>query len=84
MTLDGNRKFADKLLEQVQQVPGTVDLRIQQPFDQPYLHVDVDRTKAQQVGFTQRDVATDLLISLSGSFQTTPDLLAESEERREL
>jgi len=70
---DGNRAFADKLLERIQQVPGTVDLHIQQPFDQPYLHVDVDRTKAQQIGFTQRDVANNLLISLSGSFQTTPE-----------
>jgi CzcA family heavy metal efflux pump len=70
---DGNREFADKLLERVQQIPGMVDLRIQQPFDQPYLHVDVDRTKAQQVGFSQRDVANNLLISLSGSFQTTPE-----------
>jgi multidrug efflux pump subunit AcrB len=61
------------LLERIQQVPGTVDLHIQQPFDQPYLHIDVDRTKAQEVGFTQRDVATNLLISLSGSFQTTPE-----------
>ena len=52
-------------------VPGTADLRIQQPFDQPNLHIDVDRTKAQQIGFTQRDVASNLLISLSGSFQTT-------------
>ena len=71
--VDANRAFADKLLERVQQVPGTVDLHIQQPFDQPYLHVNVDRTKAQQVGFTQRDVANNLLVSLSGSFQTTPE-----------
>jgi CzcA family heavy metal efflux pump len=71
--LDANRAFADKLLERVKQVRGTVDLHVQQPFDQPYLHVDVDRTKAQQVGFTQRDVATNLLVSLSGSFQTTPE-----------
>jgi CzcA family heavy metal efflux pump len=71
--VNANRAFADKLLERVQQIPGTVDLRIQQPFDQPYLHVDVDRTKAQQVGFTQRDVANNLLVSLSGSFQTTPE-----------
>jgi CzcA family heavy metal efflux pump len=68
-----NRAFADKLLERVKQVRGTVDLRIQQPFDQPYLHVNVDRTKAQEVGFTQRDVANNLLVSLSGSFQTTPE-----------
>ena len=76
--MNANRVFADKLLERVQQIPGTVDLRIQQPFDLPYLHVNVDRTKAQQVGFTQRDVANNLLVSLSGSFQTTPDVLARS------
>jgi multidrug efflux pump subunit AcrB len=70
--LEGNRKFADKLLQRVRYIPGTVDLRIQQPFDQPKLHVNVDRTKAGQIGFTERDVATNLLISLSGSFQTTP------------
>ena len=71
--VDANRAFADKLLERVRRVPGTVDLRIQQPFDQPYLHINVDRTKAQQVGYTQRDVANNLLVSLSGSFQTTPE-----------
>ena len=70
---DANRAFADMLLERVKQVRGTVDLHVQQPFDQPYLHIDVDRTKAQQVGFTQRDVANNLLVSLSGSFQTTPE-----------
>jgi CzcA family heavy metal efflux pump len=70
---DANRAFADKLLERVKQVRGTVDLHVQQPFDQPYLHINVDRTKAQQVGFTQRDVANNLLVSLSGSFQTTPE-----------
>jgi multidrug efflux pump subunit AcrB len=70
--LDANRQFADQLLERIRYVPGTVDLRIQQPFDQPKLHVNVDRTKADQVGFTQREVATNLLISLSGSFQTSP------------
>ena len=72
-SVDANREFADKLLERVKQVRGTVDLHIQQPFDQPYLHVDVDRTKAQEVGFSQRDIATNLLVSLSGSFQTTPE-----------
>jgi hypothetical protein len=70
--LEGNRKFADTLLQKVRYIPGTVDLRIQQPFDQPKLHVNVDRTKAGQIGFTERDVAQNLLISLSGSFQTSP------------
>ena len=71
--LPANREFANTLLSRIRQVPGTVDLRIQQPFDQPYFHINVDRTKAQEVGYTERDVANNLLISLSGSFQTTPE-----------
>jgi multidrug efflux pump subunit AcrB len=70
--LEANRNFAEKLMNQLKFVPGTVDLRIQQPFNYPKLHIDVDRTKASQVGFTQHDVATNLLVSLSGSFQTAP------------
>ena len=69
---EGNRKYADQIFSQVRQVPGVVDLRIQQPFDQPKLHVIVDRTKAEQAGFTQYDIAGGMLVSLSGSFQTTP------------
>jgi multidrug efflux pump subunit AcrB len=70
--LAANREFADQLLNKLKFVSGTTDLRIQQPFDLPKLHIDVDRTKAGQIGFTQRDVAQNLLISLSGSFQTSP------------
>ena len=68
----GNREFADKLMNQLKFVSGAADLRIQQPFDQPKLHIEVDRTKARQIGYTQRDIANNLLISLSGSFQTAP------------
>lgn len=70
--LAANRAFADQLLNKLKFISGTADLRIQQPFDLPKLHIDVDRTKAGQIGFTQRDVAQNLLISLSGSFQTSP------------
>ncbi len=70
--LQGNRQFADQLLNRLKYVPGTSDLRIQQVFDLPKLHFDVDRTKAQQIGFQQLNVAQNLLISLSGSFQTQP------------
>jgi CzcA family heavy metal efflux pump len=70
--LSANRDFAEKLMNELKFVPGAVDLRIQQPFNYPRLHIEVDRTKTSQVGFAQRDVANDLLISLSGSFQTAP------------
>jgi multidrug efflux pump subunit AcrB len=70
--LDGNRVWADQLLQKVRYVPGTTDLRIQQPFDNPYLHMRIERTKAQELGFSAHDIAQNLLVSLSGSFQTAP------------
>jgi CzcA family heavy metal efflux pump len=63
---------ADKILTDLRTVPGLTDLRIQQPFDYPTLQVDVDRIKAAQGGYTERDVSTSVLNSLSGSFQVTP------------
>ncbi len=63
---------ADNILAQLRQVPGLVDLRVQQPFNLPTLQVNVDRTKAAQGGYTERDVSTSVLNSLSGSFQVTP------------
>jgi multidrug efflux pump subunit AcrB len=67
-----NRRFAERLMRQLKYIPGAVDLRIQEPFNLPRLQVDIDRTRAAQVGYTTRDVANDLLVSLSGSFQTAP------------
>lgn len=70
--LAGNRAFADHLLQEVKYIPGVTDLRIQQPFNQPKLFVNIDRTKSQLVGFSTRDVAGNILVALSGSFQTSP------------
>jgi multidrug efflux pump subunit AcrB len=70
--MQGNRRYADALLEKMRFVSGTADLRIQQPFDEPYLNYRVERTKAEQLGFTAHDIAQNLLVSLSGSFQTSP------------
>jgi multidrug efflux pump subunit AcrB len=67
-----NRLYADNLLQQLRGIPGAVDLRIQQSADYPQMNVDVDRTKAELVGLTQHDVAANMLVSLSGSFQTQP------------
>jgi multidrug efflux pump subunit AcrB len=52
-------------------------VRIQQPFDYPNLTVNVDRTRAQSIGLTQKDVATSLLLALSGSFQTSPSFFLD-------
>jgi multidrug efflux pump subunit AcrB len=70
--IEGNRLYANKIFNQIKYVPGTTDLRIQQPFNSPKLQVDIDRTKSEQAGYTARDVANNLLIALSGSFQTSP------------
>jgi CzcA family heavy metal efflux pump len=69
---EANREFADNLLQRLKHIPGLADLRVQQPFNYPDIRVDIDRTEASQIGLTQHDVANDVLVSLSGSFQTTP------------
>jgi len=70
--VEGNRQYANMLLERMRSVPGAVDLRVHQVFDHPQLEVDVDRSKAALLALTERDVASNLLVSLSGSFQTSP------------
>jgi multidrug efflux pump subunit AcrB len=70
--LNANRQVADKILNDVRQVPGIVDARIQQAFDYPAFDIAVDRTKATQAGLSERDVANSVLNILSGSSQITP------------
>jgi multidrug efflux pump subunit AcrB len=68
----GNRKVANEVLAEMQKVPGLVDLRIQEPDDYPALKIDVDRTKAQQGGYTFQDIGSSLVDILSGSTQLNP------------
>jgi multidrug efflux pump subunit AcrB len=70
--VDANREFANNLLQKLRSIPGAVDLHIHQSGDYPQFNVDVDRSKAQLVGLTEQAVATNMLVSLSGSFQTAP------------
>jgi multidrug efflux pump subunit AcrB len=70
--VEANHEFANDLMKQLNTVEGIADLRIQQPFNQPKLHIRVDRTKSIQAGFTQQDVAGSLLVSLSGTSQVAP------------
>jgi CzcA family heavy metal efflux pump len=69
---EANRQYAAMLLEKIRHVAGIVDSRLHQANDAPEFHVKVNRTKAEELGITQHDVASDLLITLSGSFQTSP------------
>src|SRR5450755_1773246 len=69
----GNYVIAQKIANQVRQIPGTADVHVQQMMSLPTLHLDMDRTRINQVGLNARDVAQSVLISLSGSFQTAPN-----------
>jgi CzcA family heavy metal efflux pump len=69
----GNYALARTLAAEIAKVPGAVDVRVQQVMDAPEISFDVNRTKAQQIGLSQRDVAGNLLISLSSSGQTAPN-----------
>jgi multidrug efflux pump subunit AcrB len=70
--IEQDHTLAEHMMQEISQIPGTTDLRIQQPFNLATWTVNVDRTRAQEVGYSQHDVANDVLTSLSGSFQTSP------------
>ncbi|HLH92723.1 MAG TPA: efflux RND transporter permease subunit [Xanthobacteraceae bacterium] len=69
---DANFAYAQELLRRLRHVPGLVDARIQQSRDSPGFNVDVDRTRAQYVGVTERDVTNSLVVNLAGSSQVAP------------
>jgi multidrug efflux pump subunit AcrB len=75
--VQGNRELANQLLQKLRTVPGAVDLHIHQAGDYPQFNVDVDRSKAELVGVTEQAVASNVLVSLSGSFQTSPSFWVE-------
>src|SRR5207245_4582366 len=79
--LEVNRLYASRLLEKMKYVTGTADLRIQQSFDEPYLRMWIERTKAEELGFSAHDIAQNLLVSLSGSFQTSPTFWVDPKNR---
>ena len=67
-----NYVIAQQIANNLRHVPGAVDVHVQQLRNSPTLFLDVDRVRAQEVGVSERDVASNLLVSLSSSFQTSP------------
>jgi multidrug efflux pump subunit AcrB len=67
-----NFAYADKLLNRIRRIPGIADARIQQSPSNPTFNIDVDRTRAQYVGLTERDVTNSLTVNLAGSGQVAP------------
>ncbi|MFH0300260.1 efflux RND transporter permease subunit [Bradyrhizobium sp. 31Argb] len=70
--LDANFAYANKLLSRIRRIPGIADARIQQSPNSPTFNIDVDRTRAQYVGLTERDVTNSLVVNLAGSSQVAP------------
>jgi CzcA family heavy metal efflux pump len=70
--LNANFAYANKLLARIRRIPGIADARIQQSPNNPTFNIDVDRTRAQYVGMTERDVTNTLVVNLAGSSQVAP------------
>lgn len=69
---DETYAVAQRIADRMEKIPGAVDVHLAQVPARPQLRIDVDRTMADQMGLTQRDVASDVLVSLSSSGQTSP------------
>jgi multidrug efflux pump subunit AcrB len=69
---DANYKIAQKLAQRISRIPGAADVHVHQVVNQPEIRLNVDRAKASQLGLTQRDVSTNMLISLSGTATLAP------------
>jgi len=72
VNFDANFAYASKLLGRIRRIPGVADARIQQSPSNPTFNIDVDRTRAQYVGLTERDVTNSLVVNLAGSGQVAP------------
>jgi multidrug efflux pump subunit AcrB len=70
---EANYAIAQKLAVRMARIPGAADVHVHQVADQPVIRLDVDRAKASQMGLTQRDVTSSMLISLSGSGTVAPN-----------
>ncbi|MFC5742626.1 efflux RND transporter permease subunit [Dyella tabacisoli] len=70
--LSASFDYANQVLRRIKRIPGIADARIQQSQANPQFNVDVDRTRAQFVGLTERDVTNSMVVNLAGSSQVAP------------
>ncbi len=70
---DENLKIALDIKNKMAAIPGAVDVHLHQILDIPQVKINVDRVRAQHEGLNQRDVANNVLISLTSSGQTAPN-----------
>ena len=70
---EATHQIASELQQQIKNVPGAVDVFVQQVVDSPEIEIDVDRLKAQELALTEKDVVDNTLLGLSGSGQVAPN-----------
>ena len=75
------RKYTYRLLEKIKQIPGIVDVRTRQSYNYPEVHIDLDRSIASELGITALNVGVNLMVSLSGNHQTTPNFWVDPNNR---
>lgn len=68
-----NYEVAEQIRDKIAKIPGAADVRVHQVVNGPELRINVDRTRAQQIGLTQQAVASTMLVSLSSSGQAAPN-----------
>src|SRR6059058_960447 len=82
MNQRGNYLIGERLANEFRHIPGAVDVHVQQAFDNPTLFMEIDRARAQSIGMQSRDVAQNVLVSLSSSFQTAPAFWKQTERNK--
>lgn len=70
--LSANFDYANKLLKEIRRIPGVADARIQQSAKSPVFEVNIDRSQAQDMGITPKDVTNNMVVNLAGSSQVAP------------
>jgi multidrug efflux pump subunit AcrB len=68
----GDQAYASALMRNIRGVAGTTDVRLQQSSTYPQFAIDVNRTRADELGITERDVTNSLVTNLAGTFQVAP------------
>src|ERR1700678_2910684 len=71
--MQSNYVVAQQIANKMRHIPGTAAVHVQQLLSLPTLHMEIERTRVAQVGMTAANVAQSALVSLSGSFQTSPN-----------
>ncbi|MDB6094406.1 MAG: cation/multidrug efflux pump [Verrucomicrobia bacterium] len=76
--LAGNQQVAAAIADKIRHVRGAVDVRVQEPADLPRFAFEIDRTKASELGLSERDIAGAVLLNLNGSSQVQPTYWLDS------